>query len=150
MSSIISPTLFQIHPSENIYWTNYVAPSHWISSGVSRALANFPLLCPNCVYSSIIKTGELGATYREPEGRTGSACRISHLLQCFFELKSTKKKKTLQNLQTSFNTAGFTSNNSVIVRRERRSQIYEEYHKFILKVGNICKHFPSVNSWLTC
>lgn len=45
MRAVISPALFRIHPSENIYWTNYNGLPLDFSSCVTHALAAFPVLC---------------------------------------------------------------------------------------------------------
>ena len=45
MHAVISPALFRIHPSENIYWTNYNGLPLNFSSCVTHALAAFPVLC---------------------------------------------------------------------------------------------------------
>lgn len=78
MRAIISPALFRIHPSENIYWTNYNGLPLDFSSCVTHALAAFPVLCQDV---SLLMAVVLTAMQEEAQkgGGTMAARRVDYV-----------------------------------------------------------------------
>ena len=80
MRAVISPALFRIHPSENIYWTNYNGLPLDFSSCVTHALAAFPVLCQDVsLLMAVVLTAMQQEAWRRRGGSTMAEGRVGYV-----------------------------------------------------------------------